>query len=326
MEKTMRITLLAAGFLALTAAAAGAQDCHLQQYASISFTRTEHGLVLPVKIGDTKRDLVFDLGDASNALNSTTAHDLGLRITTLASNVHVHRGRTDIHYTTRAPRVIIDGNGFDNVDFLVLPVGAEGDAPGAIGTRLLEHADIELDMAGGKLNLFSDSHCPGQAVYWTSTGFVKVPLEIDEHDYIRLTLQLDGKPVNFALNTEGGSVIGMNAMRRIFSLDASSPGMTLDHTAPNGVKYYRYTFQKLETDGLAINHPAILVRDEPDRPGCITGQHLIPTMGQAQIDALHSTSCYGQADGTLGLSVLSKLHLYVSKKEKLLYVTGAGAH
>ena len=36
--------------------------------------------------------------------------------------------------------------------------------------------------------------------------------------------------------------------------------------------------------------------------------------------------CFGGDDLVLGLSVLKKLHLYVSSKEKLLYLTSADAH
>ena len=35
--------------------------------------------------------------------------------------------------------------------------------------------------------------------------------------------------------------------------------------------------------------------------------------------------CFGGNDAVLGLSVLSKLHLYISGKEKLIYLTSAGA-
>jgi hypothetical protein len=328
----MRITIGLAGLLALGCGAAQAQDCHLKQYASFSFKQTPQALMLPVRIDDVPKDLAFDLSNSSNALDSDTVHELNLHQTTIPSRSHVHRGGAEIHFVAHATQVTVDGATFKDLDFLMLPAAPAGsDRPqGEIGTRLFENADIELDMAGGKLNLFSSDHCPGQAVYWTTTGFAKVPLDIDEHDYIRVEMQLDGKPVKLALNTDGHSSIGMNAMRQIFGLDASSPGMTLAFTSPEGVKYYQYAFQKLEAGGLTIGHPAILVRDEPDRTGCVTGQHLAPNLGVVsgalKYNRVEGTKCYGVADGDLGLSVLSKLHLYVSKKEKLLYLTGAEAH
>jgi hypothetical protein len=321
----MRITTWVLGLLALACGAAQAQDCHLQQYASFTITRTPEGLTLPVKIGGVEKELAFSLGDASNALNTDVAHELDLHMTTLPSNAHVHHNGANIYYSVRAPRITIEGNSFDNVDFLVLPASAPDRLPGEIGTRLLSHADIELDMAASKLNLFSDGHCPGKTVYWTETGFAKVPMEIDEHDYIRVQLTLDGKPVSFALNTEGRSVIGSTALHRIFGLDIDSPGMTLDHVSPTGKKFYRYSFQKLEAEGLGIAHPDILVREDNGRPECVSGTHAIPETNQVKVDALRNTQCFGQADGTLGLSVLGKLHLYISKKEKLLYVTSAAA-
>jgi len=85
----------------------------------------------------------------------------------------------------------------------------------------------------------------------------------------------------------------------------------------------------LAADGLTVSSPDILIFDEKPRPECNDKLHFT-SFGQAPV---HSTEpaqdqvgrCFGGHDVELGLSVLKKLHLYVSSKEKLLYITGAGA-
>ena len=119
----------------------------------------------------------------------------------------------------------------------------------------------------------------------------------------------------------------MNTMRRVFGIDETSPGLTLAETQPNGRKIYRYASKSLTADALTILNPAIYVYDEPPGPQCDKGHIVYP-----EHTPMHSTyqgsyvRCFGGADIFLGMSVLSKLHLYFANKEKIMYLTGAGAH
>lgn len=312
------------GLLAL-AGAAQAQDCHLHQYDSLPFTRSEQGLMLPVVIGDAHEDLALNLGNAGSALTAETAKKLDLRLTHMTDKFRVHRGDGIVQYVAHAPAMTLGASTIPNMEFLVLPPSEDGKRAGDIGTQLFANADIELDMAAGKMNLFDSDHCPGIAVYWTTQDYTKLPVQIDGVGYIRAQMLLDGKPVVLALSTEGRSSLSMAAMQRLFGLDASSPGMTLVNTGEDGSKYYRYAFQKLEAGGLTISHPAITVRDNPRAHECKSGEKLKPGLVRTGSPVLR-IECYGGADGNLGLPILAKLHLYLSRKEKLLYLTSAGAH
>jgi hypothetical protein len=327
----MRIAAWIVGLLALGCTAAQAQDCHLVQYDSIPFTQTAQGLMVPVQFGATKKELAFSLADSQSGLAADTVDALGLRETHMSQEHNVHHGGATITFIAHAPSVKVGSSTVKDMQFLVLPAAGSDGAAGQLGTTLLKNADLELDMAGKTLNLFSATHCPGKAVYWTTTGYATVPITIDPDGYIRAQLVLDGKPVSMGLNTSGNSVIGLKAAHALFALDTDSPGMTLAFTAPGGVKYYHYAFKMLSADGLSINRPAILVRDDTRRSDCIVGQrvstNITPDTDYDVVqNALIETSCHAGEDGALGLSVLSRLHLYVSKSEKLLYVTGAAAH
>jgi hypothetical protein len=217
-----------------------------------------------------------------------------------------------------------------NMEFLMLKPGTYGGGVvGDFGTQLFKRVDFELDLAGGKLNLFSPERCPGHAVYWTKTAFAELPLKrTPELDYIRAELMLDGHPVMVAFSTVGRSRIGMNAMRRIFGVDETSPDLVAMHEDLLGRKFYRYPFKALTADALTVTNPDIVVFDEEPRPGCNDKLHFKFPEPSEQ---MHSTlqprlaRCFGGDDAVIGLSVLKKLHLFVSAKENVMYLTSADA-
>lgn len=315
--------------LLLGAGAAQAQDCGLKEYVSLPLEVYPDHLLLPVTLGDTPKKMVLRLQDAANGMDADAVTALDLRTTSIPPNITFHRDGREVTRIAHVPELHLGSQVVKGAEFLVLRAGAYGgEVAGDIGTNMFQKADYELDIAGGKFNLFSADHCPGKTVYWTKTGFTQLPLKpAQEVGYIRTEMMLDDHPVTVALSTLGRSRIGMNAMRRLFNVDETSPDLVVVDQDLLGRKTYRYTFKTLTAGGLTITNPAILVHDEEPRPGCNDKLHF----AYPDHDPLHSTEqprlarCFGGDDVVLGLSVLSKLHLYVSNKEKLLYLTGAGA-
>jgi hypothetical protein len=327
--KTMRTGMAAIAALLLGASAAQAQDCGLKQYDSLALEVYPDRLQLPITFGTTQKEVVLRLDDAMNGIDSDSAALMDLRLTSLPPNVHFHRNGQELKYIAHVPEVHLGRQNMRELQFLVVPAGPHPDnVVGDIGT-LFEKVDFELDIAGGKLNLFSPDHCPGKTVYWTKTGFAQITLKPStEMGYIRSEMTLDGHPVTVALSTEGRTRIGMNAMRRIFGIDENSPELIPAQIGPmDGRRFYRYPFKTLTADGLTIANPDILVFDEAPRPECKDKPHF----AFAEHEPLHSTEqtllsrCFGGDDVVLGLSVLKKLHIYVAGKEKVLYLTGAEA-
>jgi hypothetical protein len=325
----MRIWMAAIAVLALGAGAAQAQNCGLKQYDSLPMEVSPNRLLLPVTFGTVPKKMVFRLDSAANGITADSAEALDMRFTSMPPHLIFHRDGREITRIAHASEVHLGRQTLNGMEFLVFPPeGHPDEVVGDIGTHMFENADMELDIGGGKLNLFSPDHCPGQTVYWTKTGFAQVPLKpAGEMGFVRAEVMLDGHPVTVALSTVGRSRIGMNAMRRIFNVDETSPDLVPVDQDLLGRKFYRYAFKTLTADGLTINNPAILVYDEEPRPECNDKLHFaFPDQ-----TPLHSTDqvrlarCFGGDDAVLGLSVLSELHLYVSTKEKILYLTSAGA-
>lgn len=327
----MRIGLAALAIILLGTDMAQAQECGLKQYESIPMEVTSDQLLVPVSLNGMPKQLVFEMGNAFSALTMATVEQMALPRTSLPSEIEIERDGARVRDTVRVPDVQIGKLNLKSMEFLVVPAsGYAGNVVGDLGTRLFQTMDFELDMAGGKFNLFSSDHCPGQTVYWTKSGFIQLPIKPSkELGYIRVPMTLDDQPLTVALSTSGRSFIGMNAMRRIFNLDETSPQLSAVSGEYLGRKLYRYSFKALAADGLTVSNPDILVFDEKPRPECNDKLHFT-SIGHAPV---HSTApaqdqigrCFGGHDIVLGLSVLKKLHLYVSGKEKLLYITDAQA-
>jgi hypothetical protein len=325
----MRIWVAVFALLALGAGAARAQDCAVKQYDSLPMEVSPERLLLPVTFGTAPKQMVFRLDNAANTIAADAADELGMHFTSMPPHLifHDNLGR-EVTRIAHASEVHLGRQTLNGLDFLVYPpLGHPASVIGNIGTHMFSNADIELDIAGGKLNLFSPDHCPGKTVYWTKTGFAQVPLKpTDEMGFVRAEMLLDDRLVTVSLSTVGTSRIGMNAMRRVFNLDENSPDLIQVGQDLMGRKIYRYPFKTLTADGLTVNNPAITVFEEEPRPECKDKLHL-----QFPEPTVHSTEqprlarCFGGDDVVLGLSVLSKLHLYISGKEKILYLTSAEA-
>jgi hypothetical protein len=230
-------------------------------------------------------------------------------------------GGVRISRLVRVPQFQVGDLPFHNADLLVLPsAGNPRGFAGAIGVRLFSRADVELDIAGKKLRVFSQD-CPG--VYWTNTPHVEIPLDWQEMGFVRTRMQLDGQPVRVAFEPNEQSSIGMNAMHRLFGLDANSPGMTPAGEDAKGRKLFRYPFKALAAEGLTISNPGIVVVDQPPSDKKCDDRLRVEPKGSALDPYL--VTCSGGADIVLGFSVLSKLHMYFAIKEKVLYLTGADA-
>lgn len=322
MQRWLAIALIVFGS---RTALAQEQGCRLQQYDSISMEVYPEHILLPVSFGTTEKKLVFLMGDAASGINSDFADKMDMSIRSIPSNIHVHRDGYDITRVAHGD-MQLGHETFKGTEFLLLQPGHyTEDVVGDLGTQFLSRADLELDMAHAKFNLFSQDHCPGKVVYWTKSPFAQLPIKPAKGiEYIRAQVMLDGRPLMVAFSTQGGSRIGMNVMRRFFNIDETSPDLVPVAQDLLGRKLYKFPFKALTADALTISNPDILVYDEQPRPECNDKLHFADEPG-LQADNPKLVRCFGGLDAVLGLSVLKKLHIYVSGKENFLYLTEANA-
>src|SRR5579883_602167 len=177
----MRRSIITASLLLLgtlaAQAQAPAQTCTLKQIESIPMEVYPDHLVLPVSFGTIPEKLVFRMENAASGINGDLADKLDLHVTSIPPNVHIQRNGEDVRLLAHVRDMHLGRLTIGDMEFLKLKPGSYGGGlAGDLGTQLFEKVDLELDIAGGKFNLFSSDHCPGKAVYWTK-DYAQLPLK-----------------------------------------------------------------------------------------------------------------------------------------------------
>lgn len=149
--------LLAIGMIAvaLGTGTARAEDCSLKQFGSVPMEIYPDHLLIPVAFGTMQEKLVFRMDDAASGINSDFAQKLDLYVTSIPPNIHFHRDGDEIKRIAHVPELHLGQQTLRDMEFLMLRPGRySGDVVGDLGTHLFKNVDFELDMAGGKLNMF----------------------------------------------------------------------------------------------------------------------------------------------------------------------------
>ena len=151
----------------------------------------------------------------------------------------------------------LKGEGLD----LWIEPGNDADFDGIVGPDMLRHFDLDLDFAHGKLGLFSPDHCPGKVVYWTKSGYVVVPMDSEGNDahHIRISVAVDGKPVNAILDTGADTSVMTMRMANSLGVVEGAPELKLLRSwGPKGkYRFYSYPFHSLDFDGVTVTNPRI---------------------------------------------------------------------
>jgi predicted aspartyl protease len=282
--------------------ALAAHFCNLELAASLDLDAAQlpGRAMIDATIKDTPQKMIIDTGAAQTMIDEAVVQQFDL----LRTDVSAHFRMQDYYGNPIRQGAVIPflqtGNLMArDVHALILTQHLAPPAAGVIGPDLLLHYEVELDFAKKKMNLFSQDHCPGQVVYWTHDPVVTVPMRIDGFGHIGVEIVLDGKTIPAHLDT-GAPLSSMTLKNATddFGLTPDSAGVTRKDLAAGTV--YLYQFKSLALGGVAISNPTIYLAG---------GQQ-----GQVKRDFL------------LGLHELSKLHVFISYKEKTLYATAPDAH
>jgi hypothetical protein len=301
-----------AAALLWAAPAAAADTCTLTPAGSLAMTVLADGqIAVPVTINGGSHAMLLDLAVSDSAVSDALASKLYLY-----PDRFPHRGVVAwrggaVSGTVTVGRLQLGAMSADQFTVLLLVPGTPlpPDVAGVLGLGLLKNSDLDIDFAGGKVNLFSPRHCEGAVVYWSDTAAV-VPFEINEQQRLVFQMELDGKPVSVSFGEGAGGRMSLGAFRRVFGTDASA-GTAGGNDASGGV-LYDHAFQTLSVGGITLRNPAIaLVDDTKTSPCRLTQQPL---------------ECLGRSDLEIGFAQLKALHLYFAFGEKKLYATAAGAH
>jgi hypothetical protein len=336
--------LIVAAAAIACAAPAYAEGCGpLKRISSIDLMPLGGGrMAVPVTInGEPKKLLLSTAGDFTT-LNAALVKELNLEALTTrrvklidsagnASQMYVHAKSFQIG--------TLEGKDFP---FLITPdpiVGESAAFDGAMAADLMAHYDVELDFAAGKMNFFSQDHCPGRVVYWPASAVAIVPFQerapipgglgnqpgrFSTHDdfHIRVPVTVDGKSFLATINTASPrSTMTAAAAKYKFGITADSPD-----SVPLGLvdrdprqKTFGRTFSSLTLDGVTVTNPHFAIL--PDLAGSKDPYNSLQPGSRTQHvdEGLFS-------DITIGMDVLRRLHIYVAFDERKLYITPASGH
>ena len=298
--------VLTAAFAAAVAfvPAAAEEDCRLQIATTLPITLETSGHVsVPAAIGGHPVKLVVDTGAPNSSIRESLSKELNLNYDVLKrwqrsrifGGININRFVTVNEYTLGNLKA-------DGVSLLLIPdeKWSPGMQDGLLGANIMSLYDVDFDFARAKLNLFLPHRCPGRVVYWTDDeGLIaKVPFHM-EGGHIRIKVDVEGKEIEAALDTGAPmTVMDLETYMPKFALAENSPGIEklVDRRDPN--ERYRYTFKTLTFQGVTVLNPRVTFISQE----------------------------YSKAPNyrmLIGMNILSKLHLFIAYKEKMLFITSA---
>lgn len=282
---------LAAAVLAASSFAETPQNCTLGIISALDIQATDSGLLtVPVTLNDQPFRVLVDTGDYYSVITTRTAKALGKEPEMTDSMTLVGWGGQLIYRF-----VNLDEFGFGRMkrgrtQFMVMQAAGQ-EFDGLLGADFLYYFDLDFDFVHAKLNLISPDRCKGKAVYWTKGDYAAIPFDYKDR-HIQFTVTLDGKEVKALLDTGAAdTVMSLDKAADMFDWDDKMTAAAADH----------YAFKTLSLGGVTVNNPVISLI--PDKRSVMMGD--------------------GQPRMILGMGVLRRLHLFISYKEEMIYVTPA---
>lgn len=312
------LLLIFVALLSTIVPVAHARDCQLKQYASLDLAVLRNGfLAVPVTIQGFPVAMILNTANPFSSVTESAASRLALQLIRLPSGAKVRSGVKAIEKMATTKEFSVGGVQFKSAEFVVISDDTfdphQGDLQliGILGMDVLGHFDIELDVSNRKMNLFSQDHCPGHAVYW-SNSYDSVPIRFGELGELYFPMELEGKKIETTLATGNQTTsLSTDVTRKLYNFDSHSSDVEKEtDTAGRTTAYYRA--MKLSGEGIQIINAHIVLIDRPRNDFCNLGSR----SGAAAYEG-----CLGTHPLQLGLNVLTKLHFYIATKEKVLYFT-----
>jgi Aspartyl protease len=311
------------------AGTAQAQSCSAPQLLnSVAMTQIAGSnlMAVPISINGTARKFVIDTGDVGTEVSQAMVRDLGLPENTYSGqameyNVKGSHSAQDIRQRVRVADFQIGNMKGSSMQFLISSDQALGDTKpydGLLANDLFNNYDLDLDFAAKRMNYFSANHCPGQVVYWPEKPVAVVPVTIRDSK-ITVPVTIDGHQIDAVIDTSADrTVMKRGVAEQTFNLDPDSPQMTPVEGLRDGLgeRVYTHTFGLIGFEGVAVNNLPVLIQTN----SMVRPTYSSPTTGNRFRTAMMPPI----PDLSIGMDVLSHLHVYIAFAENKLYVSPAG--
>lgn len=214
------------GIAALLAGQALADDCHLKNYGTLPVEMVGSRATTMVKINGNSTRFIIDTGAFFNTMSSANASLLGLKLEPAPFGFRVSGvgGAANVQQAHVKEFGILDTT-LNNVDFIV---GGTDTGAGLLGANLLDFADLEIDLAHGKMTLFKVDHCDNTSLaYWVKddkynvADIVRADNQFDRRTFFDVTI--NGRKVRAVLDSGAtATVLSRDAAERA-GIDLHAP-------------------------------------------------------------------------------------------------------
>jgi hypothetical protein len=242
-------------------------------------------------------------------LTQSTVDSLGLYAERLNERlVFKGVGGYRIDHFVNATNIVFGGLKASKMPFLVQPDDTQmtRDVDGILGPDILGAYDVDFDFAKSLFTLFDAVSCEGNHVWWTIDPHAEIPFTTDSAGHIVIQVQLDGNTIRAIMDTGASdSLLDLDTAEDELAFDDKDPKL---ERFPAGTKSgfrYKYPFKSLSfgdaTQNVTVLSPILSLIRRSDL--ALPGTHML-----------------------IGINILRRLHVYISYKNRMIYVTPASAH
>lgn len=290
------------GLFALLASEAWADGCKLRTYGTLPVEMLDGRATTMVRINGSDTRLTLDTGATFNFMSSANALSLGLRPRPAPFHFRMIGVGGSVGVDVAEVKSFeVLGTTFKRVAFVV---GGTDMGYGLLGANLLDAADLEADLAHGKMTLFRPDHCKSAALaYWTEDGNSEVadidsPAdEQDQRTFVKVTI--NGKQVRALLDSGAyATSLSRRAAERV-GIDLKEADAKAGDAIGIGGKSVRTWMAPIDSYSVGtetIQHSKMMVLDGD----------------------------MGDTDMLLGVDFFLAHHLYIANSQKKIYFTYNG--
>src|SRR5690348_5758940 len=300
------IGLAACALLACAASAPSTAGCTLGKYGTLSVEMIGERPTTLVKVNGAAMRFTIDSGAWFDFMSRANAEALGLRLVPAPFGFRMG----GIGGSAAAEVATIKDLGFldtdlHNVDFVV---GGSDAGEGSLGANLLDFADLEIDLAHGKVTMFKPDDCRKSALaYWVKNGGTYNVADLhpsvdfnDRRSFVDVTI--NGKTVRALLDSGAvATLLDRRAAERV-GIDLHGPGVKQGGRIGGlGEKTYQSWIVPIDSFSVGtetIQHSEMLVMDG--------------NLGD------------GSTDMILGVDFMLAHHMYIANSQRKLYFTYNG--
>jgi predicted aspartyl protease len=296
---------------------ASAQSCDHTPRASLEIT---YDLVSRpiVKMTIDGRDnrMIVDSGGVYSLLTWANAENRRMNMHQVDRKQLYMLNGSRAEYEVHASDVDLGGIAFHDMRFVIMPADWPlTDAEGTVSADLLAKYDIDADFGLSEMRLYDRNSCQPPFVLKPAHS-VALPLQPDGDNLMRVRANVDGLDLGAVIDTGSGqTVLTLAAADAILGRPLRDDELVHVGTGTsNGWNVYRAPFHQLTIGGLIVNEPDIYVMTDKF--------NLVNNFSELRQDFRKP----GLVPPSLiiGMSVLRKLHIYISYATNTLYVAAAG--